>query len=50
MDYLAIIENLFEETDFESLDMDLVAYFEEIVGYTKNGEDFLTNLMVKYLK
>lgn len=50
MDYLAIVENLFEEKSCESLDMDIIAYFEEIVGYTKNGEDFFTNLMVKYLK
>ncbi len=50
MDYLAIVENLFEENDFETLDMDLIEYFEEIVGYTKNGEDFFTNLMIKYLK
>lgn len=50
MDYLDIVKNLFEEKDYESLDMDFVSYFEEIVGYSKNGEDFLTNLIVKYLK
>ena len=50
MDYLAIIENLFEEECCESLDLDIITYFEEIVGYTKNSEDFFTNLMVKYIK
>ena len=50
MDYLAIIEHLFEEEHFDSLDFDFITYFEEIVGYTKNDEDFFTNLMVKYLK
>lgn len=50
MDYLSIVNNLFEENELESLDLDLIEYFEEIVGYTKNGDDFFTNLIIKYLK
>lgn len=50
MDYLAIVKNLFEDNELENLEVDLITYFEEIVGYSKNGEDFFTNIITKYIR
>jgi len=48
MEYFSLIEELFHEIDKN--EVDLISYFEEIVGFKKNEEDFFSNLLEKYIK
>lgn len=49
MDFISVLKNLVDEIIFENKEIDVIGYFEEIVGYEKNNNEF-TDLIAKYIK